>query len=122
MANGVGEGEQQAQQVRAGREEVYGSHTQGRDDLCGVGISVAHEEQGICIASIYPCGAAAYSGQLAVGDIVNAVDEIDTSSLTASEVASLLLGTHGTLVRLSVSEKGAHLSRVVWMMRFQRSW
>src|SRR5258708_10118530 len=51
-------------------------------------------------------GAPAYNAGLRPGDVIEKVDEKSTEGLTTSEVADLLKGPKGTVVKITVSREG----------------
>src|SRR5271169_768132 len=71
----------------------------------GVGMVVAPRENHTVVMSPY-VGAPAYNAGLRPGDIIAKVDEKSTDGLTTSEVADLLKGPKGTVVKITVTREG----------------
>jgi carboxyl-terminal processing protease len=71
----------------------------------GVGMVVAPRENHTVVMSPY-VGAPAYNAGLRPGDIIAKVDDKSTDGLTTSEVADLLKGPKGTVVKITVTREG----------------
>jgi len=71
----------------------------------GVGMVVAPRENHTVVMAPY-VGAPAYNAGLRPGDIIVMVDSKSTDGLTTSEVADLLKGPKGTVVKITVSREG----------------
>src|SRR6201993_989031 len=76
-----------------------------RGKYYGVGMVVAPRENHTVVMSPY-VGAPAYNAGLRPGDIIAKVDAKSTDGLTTSEVADLLKGPKGTVVKITVSREG----------------
>jgi carboxyl-terminal processing protease len=76
-----------------------------RGKYYGVGMVVAPRENHTVVMAPY-VGAPAYNAGLRPGDVIMKVDEKSTDGLTTSEVADLLKGPKGTVVRITVSREG----------------
>src|SRR5260221_5864768 len=71
----------------------------------GVGMIVAPRENHTVVMAPY-VGAPAYNAGLRPGDVIVRVDEKPTDGLTTSEVADLLKGPKGTVVKIVVTREG----------------
>jgi carboxyl-terminal processing protease len=76
-----------------------------RGKYYGVGMVVAPRENHTVVMSPY-VGAPAYNAGLRPGDIIAKVDEKSTEGLSTTEVADLLKGPKGTLVKITVNREG----------------
>src|ERR1700687_4758329 len=76
-----------------------------RGKYYGVGMVVAPRENHTVVMSPY-VGAPAYNAGLRPGDIIAKVDAKSTDGLTTTEVADLLKGPKGTVVKITVSREG----------------
>src|SRR5260370_21327243 len=76
-----------------------------RGKYYGVGMVVAPRENHTVVMSPY-VGAPAYNAGLRPGDIIAKVDAKSTDGLTTSEVADLLKGPKGTVVKITVAREG----------------
>jgi carboxyl-terminal processing protease len=76
-----------------------------RGKYYGVGMIVAPRENHTVVMAPY-VGAPAYNAGLRPGDVIMKVDEKSTDGLTTSEVADLLKGPKGTVVKITVSREG----------------
>jgi len=76
-----------------------------RGKYYGVGMVVAPRENRTVVMSPY-VGAPAYNAGLRPGDTIVKVDDKSTDGLTTSEVADLLKGPKGTVVKITVSREG----------------
>lgn len=76
-----------------------------RGKYYGVGMVVAPKENRTVVMSPY-VGAPAYKAGLRPGDIIMKVDDKSTDGLTTSEVADLLKGPKGTIVKITVTREG----------------
>ncbi len=71
----------------------------------GVGMVVAPRENHTVVISPY-VGAPAYNAGLRPGDVIMQVDAKSTEGLTTSEVADMLKGPKGTIVKIIVTREG----------------
>src|SRR5882672_8887140 len=71
----------------------------------GVGMIVAPRENHTVVMAPY-VGAPAYNAGLRPGDVIVKVDEKATDGLTTSEVADMLKGQKGTIVKIVVTREG----------------
>jgi carboxyl-terminal processing protease len=71
----------------------------------GVGMTVAPRDNRTMVMAPY-VGAPAFNAGIKPGDIIMKVDEKNTEGLSTSEVADLLKGPKGTVVKISVSREG----------------
>ena len=71
----------------------------------GVGMIVAPKDNHTVVMSPY-VGAPAYTAGLRPGDLIIKVDDKSTEGLTTSEVADLLKGPKGTVVKITVTREG----------------
>jgi carboxyl-terminal processing protease len=76
-----------------------------RGKYYGVGMVVAPRENHTVVMAPY-VGAPAYNAGLRPGDVIMRVDEKGTDGLTTSEVADLLKGPKGTIVKITVAREG----------------
>jgi carboxyl-terminal processing protease len=87
-----------------------------RGKYYGVGMVVAPRENRTVVMAPY-VGAPAYNAGLRPGDVIVKVDEKSTEGLTTSEVADLLKGPKGTVVKITVSREGYSDSLVFTVTR-----
>src|SRR6476660_9473566 len=76
-----------------------------RGKYYGVGMVVAPRENHTVVMAPY-VGAPAYNAGLRPGDVIVKVDDKATDGLTTSEVADLLKGPKGTVVKIVVTREG----------------
>ena len=76
-----------------------------RGKYYGVGMVVAPRENHTVVMSPY-VGAPAYNAGLRPGDMIMKVDDKSTEGLTTSEVADMLKGPKGTVVKITVNREG----------------
>src|SRR6476660_1330987 len=76
-----------------------------RGKYYGVGMIVAPRENHTVVMAPY-VGAPAYNAGLRPGDVIVKVDDKATDGLTTSEVADLLKGPKGTVVKIVVTREG----------------
>ena len=76
-----------------------------RGKYYGVGMIVAPRENHTVVMAPY-AGAPAYNAGLRPGDVIIKVDDKSTEGLSTIEVADLLKGPKGTVVRITVSREG----------------
>jgi carboxyl-terminal processing protease len=76
-----------------------------RGKYYGVGMVVAPRENHTVVISPY-VGAPAYNAGLRPGDVIIKVDDKSTDGLTTSEVADMLKGPKGTVVKILVTREG----------------
>ena len=78
----------------------------------GIGVMTAREEGDIVVKQVVRGGPAAQAG-VRSGDIISKVNGKDTTSMTMDQVASLILGQAGTMVRLEITRKGNPMRELV---------
>src|SRR5271167_3613861 len=71
----------------------------------GVGMTVAPHENRTMVMSPY-VGAPAFNAGIRPGDVIMKVDDKPTDGLSTSEVADLLKGPKGTVVKITISREG----------------
>src|SRR6516162_3843485 len=76
-----------------------------RGKYYGVGMVVAPRENHTIVVAPY-VGAPAYNAGLRPGDVITKVDEKSTDGLSTSEVADMLKGPRGTVVKIQVTREG----------------
>jgi carboxyl-terminal processing protease len=76
-----------------------------RGKYYGVGMVVAPKENHTVVVSPY-VGAPAYNAGIRPGDLIMKVDEKSTDGLTTGEVADLLKGPKGTVVKITITREG----------------
>jgi carboxyl-terminal processing protease len=76
-----------------------------RGKYYGVGMVVAPRENHTVVMSPY-VGAPAYNAGLRPGDVIMKVDDKSTDGLSTSEVADMLKGPRGTVVKITVVREG----------------
>ena len=91
-----------------------------RGKYYGVGMVVAPRENHTVVMAPY-VGAPAYNAGLRPGDIIKKVDEKVTDGLTTSEVADLLKGPKGTVVKITVAREGYTEPLVFTVTRDEKS-
>jgi len=87
-----------------------------RGKYYGVGMVVAPRENHTVVMAPY-VGAPAYNAGLRPGDVIVKVDDKSTEGLTTPEVADLLKGPKGTVVKITVSREGYPESLVFTVTR-----
>ena len=87
-----------------------------RGKYYGVGMIVAPRENHTVVMAPY-VGAPAYNAGLRPGDVIVKVDEKSTDGLTTSEVADMLKGPKGTVVKIEVTREGSTESLVFTVTR-----
>src|ERR1700726_4850919 len=76
-----------------------------RGKYYGVGMVVAPRENHTVVMAPY-VGAPAYNAGIRPGDVITKVDEKSTEGLTTSDVADMLKGAKGTIVKITISREG----------------
>ena len=76
-----------------------------RGKYYGVGMVVAPRENHTVVMAPY-VGAPAYNAGIRPGDVIVKVDEKSTDGLTTSDVADMLKGAKGTVVKIQVTREG----------------
>jgi len=76
-----------------------------RGKYYGVGMVVAPRENHTVVMSPY-VGAPAYNAGIRPGDVIVKVDDKPTDGLTTSDVADMLKGAKGTIVKITVTREG----------------
>src|SRR5579863_10531218 len=76
-----------------------------RGKYYGVGMVVAPRENHTVVMAPY-VGAPAYNAGIRPGDVIMKVDDKATDGLTTSDVADMLKGAKGTIVKITVSREG----------------
>ena len=76
-----------------------------RGKYYGVGMVIAPRENHTVVVAPY-VGAPAYTAGLRPGDVLTKVDDKSTEGLTTSEVADMLKGPKGTVVKITVTREG----------------
>ena len=76
-----------------------------RGKYYGVGMTVAPHENHTVVMAPY-VGAPAFNAGIRPGDVIMKVDDKSTDGLSTGEVADLLKGPKGTVVRISISREG----------------
>jgi carboxyl-terminal processing protease len=76
-----------------------------RGKYYGVGMVVAPRENHTVVMAPY-VGSPAYNAGLRPGDVISRVDDKSTDGLTTSEVADMLKGPKGTVVKIAVTREG----------------
>jgi carboxyl-terminal processing protease len=76
-----------------------------RGKYYGVGMVVAPRENHTVVMAPY-VGAPAYNAGIRPGDVIVKVDEKSTEGLTTSDVADMLKGAKGTIVKITITREG----------------
>src|ERR1700726_5346144 len=76
-----------------------------RGKYYGVGMVVAPRENHTVVMAPY-VGAPAYNAGIRPGDVIVKVDDKSTDGLTTSDVADMLKGAKGTIVKITISREG----------------
>ena len=76
-----------------------------RGKYYGVGMIVAPRENHTVVMAPY-AGAPAYNAGIRPGDVIVKVDDKSTEGMTTTEVADMLKGPKGTIVKITVSREG----------------
>src|SRR6202162_5901466 len=76
-----------------------------RGKYYGVGMVVAPRENHTVVMAPY-VGAPAYNAGIRPGDVIIKVDDKSTDGLTTSDVADMLKGAKGTIVKITISREG----------------
>src|SRR5207245_2246984 len=76
-----------------------------RGKYYGVGMVVAPRENHTVVMAPY-VGAPAYNAGIRPGDVIMKVDDKSTDGLTTTDVADMLKGAKGTVVKITISREG----------------
>src|SRR5579859_3375059 len=76
-----------------------------RGKYYGVGMVVAPRENHTVVMAPY-VGAPAYNAGIRPGDVITKVDDKSTDGLTTTDVADMLKGAKGTVVKITISREG----------------
>src|SRR6202142_1001756 len=76
-----------------------------RGKYYGVGMVIAPRENQTVVMAPY-VGAPAYNAGIRPGDVIAKVDDKSTDGLTTSDVADMLKGAKGTIVKITISREG----------------
>ncbi len=87
-----------------------------RGHYFGVGMKVGARNSKTIVMEIFT-GAPAYKAGIRPGDIITAVSDKPTEGLTTSDVADLLKGPRGTIVKVTVVRQGHEVPLVFDVMR-----
>lgn len=89
--------------------EEYSQGFSTLEGFVGIGVGMQETVDGVQIAEVMRFSSAEEAG-LQVGDIIIAVDGVDTTEMTNAEVAELLRGAEGTTVSVTVRRQGRDLT------------
>ena len=89
--------------------EEYSQGFSALEGFVGIGVGMQETVSGVQIAEVMRFSSAEEAG-LQVGDIIIAVDGVDTTEMTNAEVAELLRGAEGTTVSVTVRRQGRDLT------------
>lgn len=105
----------------SGSPSGSGGMRSGGPQMCGLGVKLRHSTSGqLRIAAVVPGGAAHASGAVAAGDIILAVDGVETVRKSLQEVACMFVGLEATPVGLTLLRNGS-LPRTVTLTRLVAS-
>jgi len=86
------------------------------NQFTGIGIRFSKEEETPKVTSVFPNTPAYYSG-FEAGDIIKAVDGVDTGEMSAKCVAESIAGPEGTKVTLTIRHGGENKDRDITLHR-----
>ena len=89
--------------------EEYSQGFSTLEGFVGIGVGMQETVDGVQIAEVMRFSSAEEAG-LQIGDIIIAVDGVDTTEMTNAEVAELLRGEEGTTVSVTVRRQGRDLT------------
>lgn len=89
--------------------EEYSQGFSTLEGFVGIGVGMQETVGGVQIAEVMRFSSAEEAG-LQIGDIIIAVDGVDTTEMTNAEVAELLRGEEGTPVSVTVRRQGRDLT------------
>ena len=89
--------------------EEYSQGFSTLEGFVGIGVGMQETVGGVQIAEVMRFSSAEEAG-LQIGDIIIAVDGVDTTEMTNAEVAELLRGAEGTTVSVTVRRQGRDLT------------
>lgn len=88
----------------------YAAHMeQMNNSYVGIGVTIVMEDEGMRIQAVTPGGSAEEAG-LRVQDLITRVDGVDIAGKTAAETRTLVRGTAGTTVEITVEREGETLT------------
>ena len=88
----------------------YAAHMeQMNNSYVGIGVTIVMEDGGMRIQAVTPGGSAEEAG-LRVQDLITRVDGVDIAGKTAAETRTLVRGTAGTTVEITVEREGENLT------------
>lgn len=88
----------------------YAAHMeQMNNSYVGIGVTIVMENEGMRIQAVTPGGSAEEAG-LRVQDLITRVDGVDIAGKTAAETRTLVRGTAGTTVEITVEREGENLT------------
>ena len=89
--------------------EEYSQGFSTLEGFVGIGVGMQETVGGVQIAEVMRFSSAEEAG-LQIGDMIIAVDGVDTTEMTNADVAELLRGEEGTTVSLTVRRQGRDLT------------
>lgn len=89
--------------------EEYSQGFSTLEGFVGIGVGMQETVGGVQIAEVMRFSSAEEAG-LQIGDIIIAVDGVDTTEMTNADVAELLRGAEGTTVSVTVRRQGRDLT------------
>ena len=89
--------------------EEYSQGFSTLEGFVGIGVGMQETVGGVQIAEVMRFSSAEEAG-LQIGDIIIAVDGVDTTEMTNADVAELLRGEEGTTVSVTVRRQGRDLT------------
>ena len=89
--------------------EEYSQGFSTLEGFVGIGVGMQETVDGVQIAEVMRFSSAEEAG-LQIGDMIIAVDGVDTTEMTNADVAELLRGAEGTTVSVTVRRQGRDLT------------
>lgn len=89
--------------------EEYSQGFSTLEGFVGIGVGMQETVDGVQIAEVMRFSSAEEAG-LQIGDMIIAVDGVDTTKMTNADVAELLRGAEGTAVSVTVRRQGRDLT------------
>jgi len=86
------------------------------NQFTGIGIMFSKKQESAKVLSVLPDTPAYHSG-LEAGDVIKAVDGVQTSQMSLSCVAQSIAGPEGTKVTLTIQRQGEHKDRDITLRR-----
>lgn len=97
------------------RDEALAMRVQLEKGMCGIGVVLKEDVDGVVVKEIVPGGPAEKSGKLCVNDIIYIVDGENIENLSFRKILDLLRGEQGSTVNLGIRRE--HEKKTVQLKR-----